>query len=147
MNVYIPTIQILSKKLHTKTKGCHIRPRVPLGFVTRTVCLRKKQILMYRRGDLVPSPPQVLTDYWRGRSKDQSDFYRSKSIFVISHIVLVYVPIPRSAAWMEGVDDWMEGVDNTSVSIISKHMPPLQRTGPARHGTTTGRHGLVPVLP
>jgi hypothetical protein len=85
------------KKLHTKTKGCHIRPGFPLGFVTSTACLRKKkQILMYRRGDVVPSPPQVLTDYWRGRSKDQSDFYRSKGIFVISHIVLVCVPRPRS---------------------------------------------------
>jgi hypothetical protein len=34
--------QILSKQLHTKSKGYHIRLWVPLGFVTRTACLWKK---------------------------------------------------------------------------------------------------------
>jgi hypothetical protein len=62
----------------------------------------KKQILMYRHGDVVPSPSQVLTDYWRGRSKDQSDFYRSKGIFVISHIVLVLCPDPEVKLFLDG---------------------------------------------
>jgi hypothetical protein len=98
MNICIPTIQILSKKTAHKDQGLPYQAGVPTRFCHQYCMLaEKKQILMYRRGDVVPSPPQVLTDYWRGRSKDQSDFYKSKGIFVISHIVLVCVPRPRSA--------------------------------------------------